>query len=231
MIGNWVDLGRMGYEACTALQRQVLEKVLSRELPHTLLVVEHPPVLTLGASFQPENLLFPEEYYAQKGIAIHRTERGGDITYHGPNQLVAYPIFNVAELGKDLHKWMRDLEEAVILGLRPFGIEGCRSEVNTGVWVDEKKICAIGVKIRRWVSMHGIALNCNNDLTPFEYIVPCGIKTHGVTSLSEQLGREVPVAEALPRLLEGFKKVFRLKLTESSVDELHLDVNSSGDAL
>lgn len=215
MNGQWIDLGRMEYDACTQLQRSVLEKVVAGELPHTLLIVEHPPVLTLGASFHPENLLFSPEFYAQKGIALHKTERGGDVTYHGPNQLVAYPIFNVSELGKDLHKWLRDLEEAVIVALRAFGIEGYRSDVNTGVWVDEKKICAIGIKMRRWVSMHGIALNCNNDLKPFEYIVPCGIKTHGVTSLSEQLAREVTVQEALPKAIEGFEQVFGMKLQSS----------------
>ncbi|MBX3118351.1 MAG: lipoyl(octanoyl) transferase LipB [Fimbriimonadaceae bacterium] len=215
MIGNWVDLGVMEYAACTELQRHILDRVLAEQLPHTLLIVEHPPVLTLGASFQPVNLLYPPEFYTEKGIALHKTERGGDVTYHGPGQLVGYPIFNVAELGKDLHKWLRDLEEAVILSLRPFGIEGYRSDVNTGVWVDEKKICAIGIKMRRWVSMHGIALNCSNDLKPFEYIVPCGIKTHGVTSISEQLGREVTQGEVLPHLIAGFESVFGIQLTES----------------
>lgn len=222
MIANWVDLGRMEYEACTALQHQVLEKVSRGELPNTLLIVEHPPVLTLGASYHPENLLFPPEYYASKGITLHKTERGGDITYHGPNQLVAYPIFNVADFGKDLHKWLRDLEEAVIVGLHSFGIVGYRSDVNTGVWVDNKKICAIGIKIRRWVSMHGIALNCNNDLTPFQSIVPCGIKTHGVTSLTEQLGRDVTIAEALPHILHGFEQVFGIHLHETKVAALNL---------
>lgn len=220
MIANWVDLGRMEYAACTELQRQILEKVVAGELPHTLLIVEHPPVLTLGASFHTENLLFPPEYYAEKGIALHPTERGGDVTYHGPNQLVAYPIFNVAEFGKDLHKWLRDLEESVIVALRAFGLEGERSPVNTGVWIDDKKVCAIGIKIRRWVSMHGIALNCDNDLSPFQTIVPCGIKTHGVTSLSESLGKRVTVAAALPHILHGFEEVFGIELSHTPSSEI-----------
>ena len=174
----------------------------------TLFLLEHEPVMTLGASFHTENLLHPTEWYEERSIQIQPTDRGGDITYHGPGQVVAYPIFDVKRHGQDLHRWMRDLEQTVIEALKEFGIEGVRLDVNSGVWVKQKKICAIGIKIKRWVSMHGIAINCNNDLSPFSTIVPCGIKTHGVTSISMETGREITTEEFAPILVEGFRKVF-----------------------
>lgn len=210
MTARVVHLGRMEYGACSALQERVLSCVASGALGDVLLFVEHDPVLTLGASFHEENLLLPAEEYARRGIALARTGRGGDVTYHGPNQLVAYPIFDLNRHGKDLHKWLRDLEETVIVAVASFGLTGYRFPPNTGVWVSERKIAAIGVKVRRWVSMHGVALNCDNDLGPFELIVPCGIRTHGVTSLSRELGRDVGIAEAAPPWLAGFSQVFGL---------------------
>ncbi len=174
----------------------------------TLLLLEHNPVLTLGASFHQENLLFPVQMYEAKGIEVAKTDRGGDVTYHGPGQLVAYPIFDITRHGKDLHKWMRDLEETVVIALKEFGIEGVRLPVNSGVWVNEKKICAIGIKVKRWVSMHGIAINCDTDLSPFSTIVPCGIRSHGVTSLSQELGYDVGIEDFEPALIRGFQKVF-----------------------
>lgn len=202
-----VDLGRISYQNALSRQLEILAEVQNgRE--DTLLLLEHDPVLTLGASFHPENLLYPIEWYEERGIEIAKTDRGGDITYHGPGQLVAYPIFDVAKHGKDLHRWMRDLEQTVIEALKEFNIEGVRLPVNSGVWVNEKKICAIGIKIKRWVSMHGIAINCNNDLAPFDSIIPCGIRSHGVTSLSKELGREVTHHEFAPALRRGFDTVF-----------------------
>jgi lipoyl(octanoyl) transferase len=205
----------MEYRACTALQERVLEKVRSGERPDTLLFVEHDPVLTLGASFHTENLLLSKEEYARRGIAIEETGRGGDVTYHGPGQLVAYPIFDLSQRGKDLHLWLRKLEETVIRAVAGFGLEGYRFPPNTGVWVKERKIAAIGVKVKRWVSMHGIALNCNNDLTPFGLIVPCGIRSHGVTSLTEEVGRDVSVGESMPHAIRAFEEVFGLELVQS----------------
>lgn len=211
MKANVVNLGTMEYTACFALQAKALEAVASGRLDSTLLLVQHPPVLTLGASFHAENLLLTPEQYRERGIAVHVTDRGGDVTYHGPKQLVAYPIFDVSKLGKDLHKWLRDIEEAVIRTVGAFGLEGYRFPPNTGVWVNGRKIAAIGIKVKRWVSMHGLALNCNNDLGPFELIVPCGIRTHGVTSLSKETGRDVSVEEAAPHLVRAFEEVFGLQ--------------------
>lgn len=201
----------MAYRPCAEMQARLLESVADGAEPDTLLLVEHDPVLTLGANFHAENLLLTEEEYAAKGIAIERTERGGDVTYHGPQQLVAYPIFHLPRFGKDLHKWLRDLEEAVIVALASFGLEGTRFPPHTGVWVAGKKVCAIGIKVRRWTSMHGLALNCNNSLDPFGLIVPCGIEGHGVTSLSALLGRDVGTAEASKAVSSAFEEVFGVK--------------------
>jgi lipoate-protein ligase B len=203
------DLGRLAYGPAFDVQRATLDQV-SHGAPDTLLLVEHDSVLTLGANFHAENLLYPEDRYAAMGIDVARTDRGGDVTYHGPRQLVAYPIFDLSRHGRDLHRWLRELEQAVILALSEFGLEGYRYPPHTGVWIGGKKICAIGVKVKRWVSMHGIALNCNNDLGPFELIVPCGITGHGVTSLSRELGRDTSIDEVKPKLVGAFREVFNL---------------------
>jgi len=178
------------------------------EVPDTLLFVEHDPVLTYGSAFDPANLLLTKEGYADMGINLVQTDRGGDVTYHGPNQLVIYPIFNLRNHGGDLHKWLRDLEEAAIRTAAEFGLEGCRFPPHTGVWTYGRKIAAIGIKVSRWISLHGIALNCNNDLTPFDLIVPCGITGYGVTSLSRESGREVTIQDATPAVVASFSKVF-----------------------
>jgi lipoyl(octanoyl) transferase len=212
-----LDLGRRSYSEAFHIQLKTVQAILEGQQSHCLLLVEHDPVITLGASFHAENLLYPPEWYDTKGIDIQKTDRGGDVTFHGPGQLVAYPIFDVSLLGKDLHKWLRDLEQTVIESLSPFGLKGERLDVNSGVWVEHKKICAIGIKMRRWISMHGIALNCNIDLKGFQTIVPCGIRTHGVTSISNALNREVTIEEMRPYLIEGFKQVFNLKIQELGV--------------
>lgn len=202
------ELGCLGYQAAWDIQKQIHAQVQASEHDDTLIFVEHPSVLTLGASFHEENLLLTREEYASRGIAIVRTDRGGDVTFHGPNQLVIYPIFDLRRYGKDLHKWLRNLEEAMILTCASFGLKGIRSSVNTGVWINDRKVAAIGIKVSKWVSLHGIALNCNNDLSPFDLIVPCGIQTHGVTSLSREAGREIGIEEAKPKIIESFETVF-----------------------
>jgi lipoyl(octanoyl) transferase len=207
-----LDLGRMPYRPAFELQAQILDEVASGQRPHTLIFVEHDPVLTLGANFHESNLLYPPEHYERLGIAIERTDRGGDVTYHGPKQLVIYPIFRVSELGRDLHKWLRDLEETMIAALRQFGLEGYRFPPHTGVWTNGRKIAAIGIKVKKWVSMHGIALNCDNDLAPFQAIIPCGIADYGVTSLTQETGRGIGIAEAKPAVRRAFEEVFRLKI-------------------
>ena len=203
-----LNLGRISYQDALEKQLDILAQVQNGETEDTLLLLEHNPVLTLGASFHPENLLHPAEWYEAQGIEVLPTDRGGDITYHGPGQLVAYPIFDVAKHSKDLHRWMRGLEQTVIEALREFDLNGERLDVNSGVWINEKKVCAIGIKIKRWVSMHGIAINCNPDLMPFSTIIPCGIRSHGVTSISQELGRIVIVEDFAPALIRGIQTVF-----------------------
>lgn len=202
-----IDLGRMEYRAAWEEQLLHLERV-QNGAPDTLLFVEHPPVLTLGASFHEENLLHPIAEYEARGIAVVRTDRGGDVTFHGPNQLVIYPIFDVARHGRDLHKWIRGLEETMLITLRRFGIEGRRFPPHTGAWIGDKKVAAIGIKVKRWVSLHGIALNCDNDLTVFETFVPCGIADYGVTSLTEATGKSVTIDDAMPVVTQAFRELF-----------------------
>jgi lipoyl(octanoyl) transferase len=203
-----LHLGRISYQEALQKQLEILAQVQDGTTEDTLLLLEHDPVLTLGASFHAENLLHAPEWYGDQGIQVLETDRGGDITYHGPGQLVAYPIFDVAKHGKDLHRWMRDLEQTVIVALKEFNLDGERLPVNSGVWINKKKVCAIGIKIKRWVSMHGIAINCSTNLLPFSTIVPCGIRSHGVTSVSQELGRVVTVEDFAPALLRGFQTVF-----------------------
>lgn len=202
-----VDLGVLGYQAAWDRQLEVHGSVLEGG-EDTLMFVEHPPVLTLGANFHEENLLFPREEYEKRGIEVIKTDRGGDVTYHGPGQLVIYPIFDVSRHGKDLHKWMRDLEDTMLIVCREFGLEPRRFAPHTGAWVGDLKIAAIGVKVRKWVSLHGIALNCSNELGVFETFVPCGIRDFGVTSLSREVGREVSVGEARGVSVGAFESVF-----------------------
>lgn len=220
-MAHVVDLGRMEYSACWDFQRRLHVARVAGQVPDTLLFVEHDAVLTHGASFDAANLLLTPDQYRERGIDVVRTDRGGDITYHGPNQLVIYPIFDLRDHGSDLHKWLRDLEQVIIDVLLQFGLEGYRFPPNTGVWVNERKVAAIGIRVSRWVSMHGIALNCNNDLTPFSLIVPCGIKGYGVTSLSRETGREITIADAMPKVVSSFTNVFGSKFeSRSKVDVL-----------
>ncbi|GIV03027.1 MAG: octanoyltransferase [Fimbriimonadales bacterium] len=211
-IQHW---GRLAYLPAWERQKQLVQKRLEGRIPDTLVFVEHDPVLTLGSNFHEENLLLSVEDYRRRGIEVVRTDRGGDVTYHGPNQLVVYPIFDLREHGRDLHLYLRNLEEAVIRTLAAFGLEGYRFPPNTGVWVNQRKIAAIGIKVTRWISLHGIALNCNNDLSPFSLIVPCGIREYPVTSLSKELGREVPMEEVFAPMTEAFQQVFGLSFTVS----------------
>lgn len=210
----------MSYHEAYKVQLRVAEKVKQGLLPHVLLFVEHDPVLTLGANFHEENLLLSASEYAQKGIDVTRTDRGGDVTFHGPRQLVIYPIFDVSLICRDLHKWLRDLEETIIQAIEEFGLDGYRFPPHTGVWVKRKKVAAIGVKVSRWVSLHGIALNCDNDLTPFDLIIPCGIHGFDVTSLSKEAGRRITIEEAKPAVLRAFEKVFGFDLANAALTEL-----------
>lgn len=185
---------------------------------HYLLFVEHPPVYTLGKSGNIENVLINEEMRSMKGIEFFRTNRGGDITFHGPQQIVGYPILDLEKFYTDIGKYLRNLEEMIILALAEYGIKAGRSKGETGVWIDagipgkERKICAIGVRSSRWITMHGFALNVNTDLSYFNFIIPCGIRNKQVTSLEKELGRKVDFEEAKEKVKKNFEKVFGVEL-------------------
>jgi lipoyl(octanoyl) transferase len=202
------DLGIVPYARALALQRELHAQRVAGAIPDTLLLLEHPPVITLGKAFHPEHLRYAREFYAQQGIELHPTDRGGDVTCHNPGQLVGYPIFDVSQHGRDLHQFLRDLEQAIIDALRAFGVEAHREAGYTGVWVGNAKIAAIGVKVTKWVSMHGFALNVNNDLSLFQTIVPCGIADRPVTSLQQLLGHPVPMAQVKQHIARAFEGVF-----------------------
>ena len=182
-----------------------------------LLLVEHPPVFTLGKSGKIDHLLLKEEVLKSKGIAFFKTNRGGDITFHGPGQLVGYPILDLDNFFTDIHKYLRNLEEIIIKTLSDFGLNSARSDGETGVWLDldtpfARKICAMGVRASRWVTMHGFALNINTDLSYFDYIVPCGIQGKGVTSIAKELKREVDPSIVKAAVLKHFSEVFEVEI-------------------
>ncbi len=185
---------------------------------HYLLFVEHPPVYTLGKSGKMEHVLINEQQLEQNGIEFYHTNRGGDITFHGPQQIVGYPILDLEKFYTDIGRYLRELEEVIILTLAEYGIAGGRSQGETGVWIDsalkgkERKICAMGVRCSRWITMHGFALNVNTDLNYFNHIIPCGIQNKKVTSIKEELGREVDMQEVKERLKLNFERVFDVKI-------------------
>lgn len=219
------NLGLIDYKKAWDYQEEVFNGVVKQKLenrdnpdpkptPNYLIFCEHPHVYTLGKSGSIENLLVNNQELAQKEATFYKINRGGDITYHGPGQLVAYPIFDLDNFFTDIHKYVRFLEEAVIRTCADFGITAGRIEGLTGVWLSDgmpRKICAIGVKSSRWVTMHGLAFNVNPDLNYFGNIVPCGISDKAVTSLSIELNRKVQVSEVEPTLKKHFKDLFEIE--------------------
>ncbi len=221
------DLGLIDYKQAWDYQEQrfnelIERKLANREKPeaeketvrHYLLCCEHPHVYTLGKSGSEANLLINETGLEEASASFYRINRGGDITYHGPGQLVVYPIFDLDDFFTDIHRYLRCLEEAVILTLREYGVEAGRYEGYTGVWLEAdnplkaRKICAMGVKCSRWVTMHGIGFNINTNLDYFSHIVPCGIDDKQVTSLARELGREVDIEEVKEKLKTNLANIF-----------------------
>jgi lipoyl(octanoyl) transferase len=237
------DLGHMDYKEAWDYQESLLNEntrkkslVFSREsvvssqdselrtqnselsTQHYLLFVEHPPVYTLGKSGNIENVLMSEEQLEENGIQFFRTNRGGDITFHGDQQIVGYPILDLEKFYTDIGKYLRNLEEVIIQTMADYGLKGARSAGETGVWLDpdipgrERKICAMGVRTSRWITMHGFAFNVNTDLSYFNNIIPCGIQNKQVTSLEKELGKKIDFEEAKERVKENFEKVFEVEL-------------------
>jgi lipoyl(octanoyl) transferase len=237
------DLGHMDYKEAWDYQESLLNEntrkkslVFSREsvvssqdselrtqnselsTQHYLLFVEHPPVYTLGKSGNIENVLMSEEQLEENGIQFFRTNRGGDITFHGDQQIVGYPILDLEKFYTDIGKYLRNLEEVIIQTMADYGLKGERSTGETGVWLDpdipgrERKICAMGVRTSRWITMHGFAFNVNTDLSYFNNIIPCGIQNKQVTSLEKELGKKIDFEEAKERVKKNFEKVFEVEL-------------------
>lgn len=212
------DLGHMEYQLAWDYQEKLLRSnVEKKSVPenlteHYLIFVEHPPVYTLGKSGKEENVLIDHETRSAKGIEFYRTNRGGDITYHGPGQIVGYPILDLEKFYTDIGKYLRNLEEMIILTLQEYNIEAGRSVGETGVWISDRKICAIGVRTSRWVTMHGFAFNVKTDLSYFNHIIPCGIVNKQVTSLEKELGFEVNMEEVKDKVKRNFEKVFNVRL-------------------
>jgi lipoyl(octanoyl) transferase len=208
------ELGLIGYGQALAIQKDLVDKRKHGLIPDQLLMLEHPHVITMGRNSHAENLLASEEILRRAGIALHATDRGGDITYHGPGQIVGYPILDLREWKRDVVAYVRAIEQVLIDALGEFRIEAGRLEGCTGVWVNGKKVAAIGIHISRWVTSHGFALNHTTDLKYFQYIVPCGL-TKPVTSLRD-LGCTASRAEVTQALARNFAKQFQVEvLTET----------------
>ena len=237
-----IDLGRMEYGAAWELQRRVVAARKAAAIPDVLLLCEHPHVITLGRSGKMENLRAPDQMLREMNVSFFESNRGGDITYHGPGQLVGYPILNLGEIRRDVAWYVRGLEEAMIRAAAEFGIAGKRVPGRTGVWVDvprasmpevkevqdveeakdEEKLAAIGLHISRWVTSHGFAFNVSTDLKYFDLIVPCGIAGKRATSLEKLLGRRVEMMEVAPRISANIAEIFGLDPRASSREPLEM---------
>lgn len=232
------DLGTQSFhhvwEIQKSLQKELIEQKKnlrdghdpSNQINDFFLFAEHPHVYTLGKSGNVSNLLKDSGELKKLNAEFIKIDRGGDITYHGPGQIVGYPILDLSRYFTDIHKYLRYLEETVIRTLAEYGLTGVRIDKLTGVWVDNKKICAMGIRCSRWVTMHGFALNVNTDLTYFDYIIPCGITNKSVTSLSELLQQEIPVQEVKTKLLNHFSEIFdvAINVKRSATDYLKVSI-------
>lgn len=210
-------LGVVSYEDALALQRETAEARRAGSIPDTFILLQHPPVITLGVRGDGgrANIVATTERLASLGVQVHETGRGGDVTYHGPGQIVGYPIIDLKPDRCDVHRYVRDLEEVLIRCAGDFGIEAARIPGLTGVWVRAEKLAAIGVRISRWITSHGFAFNVDTDLDYFRLIVPCGISDRGVTSLARLLSRAPSIAEVEASMIRRFAEVFGRKVAES----------------
>ena len=215
-----VDLGRLAYPEALDLQRRVVAARQAGLLPDVLLLVEHDPVITLGRRADPRHVLASQEVLSQAGVAVHQVERGGGVTYHGPGQLVGYPILRLEEHGLGAADYMHRLEDVLLAVLGDFGLEGHRRQGTIGVWLGPDKVAALGARIKRGVSYHGFALNVSTNLSHFALIVPCGITDGGVTTLELALGRAVEWQAVKRRVRERFAELFGTRLHSLGREEL-----------
>jgi lipoyl(octanoyl) transferase len=213
------QLGMLPYQEAWELQKKLVKQIDQENESNQLLLLEHPHTVTMGRGAHAQNLLLSPEEYRRRGIEVVEIDRGGDVTYHGPGQLVGYPLFHLGDRGNDAHRYLRDLEEVIIQALAQFNIDAGRKEGYTGVWVDEQKVAAIGVKFNRgrkrrgYITSHGFALNVHTDLRYFQTIIPCGITQYGVSSLKELIGEEISMEQVISAIIYGFEQVFNWKAT------------------
>jgi len=215
-----VNIGRTKYADAWELQKQIFSARLKQRISDVLLFTEHDHVYTLGKAADNNHLLAKDEELLNKGVDVFWIDRGGDITYHGPGQIVGYPIIDLNDHYHDIHRYLRDIEEAIIRALQEYNITAGREPEYTGVWVKNEKIAAIGVKVSKWITMHGFALNVNTDLSFFDRIIPCGIFHKGVTSLQQILGREIALEEVQQHLIYHFQQLFQWEIKHISPEEL-----------
>ena len=214
---TYCNLGLIGYTEAWDLQKSTFKQRVNGEVNDTLFLLEHPHTYTLGKVAEKNNLVGNESFLKKNNISVYEIDRGGDITYHGPGQIVGYPIINLQDWKKDTHKYLRALEEVIMLTCIEYGLVPHRDSRYTGVWIEDKKIAAIGIKVSRWVTMHGFAINVNTDLSMFKGIVPCGIVDKDVTSLKNELRQDIPIDEVKLSLLNNFKEVFDYAAVNHSV--------------
>jgi lipoyl(octanoyl) transferase len=215
-------LGQVPYLQALDLQNELHQKRVNGEIPDVLLLLEHPSVITIGKSGNEQNILFPEKLLSQKGVEVVHIKRGGDVTYHGPGQIVGYPIFHILNYGKGVRDFVTNVEEAFIQLLATYyHLEARRDSQYTGVWVGNEKITAMGFEIRKYVSMHGFAFNVSTDLSYFTLINPCGIIGKGVTSLAKLTGSKMDMATVLNQVKKSFEAVFQLSFEEISKEEVY----------
>ena len=215
-----IDLGRTRYADAWALQKKLFSARLAGRIPDVLLLTEHEPVYTLGKGSDANHLLANDAELRERGIDVFAIDRGGDVTYHGPGQLVGYPILDLNGYYLDIHRYLRDLEEVLIRTVSDFGITAGRSDGLTGVWANGDKLAAIGVKVSRWTTMHGFALNVNTDLTYFDRIIPCGIFHKGVGSLRSVTGQEIVLSDVARSVTKNFESVFSVASHPTMLTEL-----------
>ena len=221
--GYIMDLGLTDYERAWDLQHQLWARRVEEELPDVLLFLEHPHVITLGRRGNRSHLIASQEVLEAMKIPIFHVERGGDVTYHGPGQIVVYPILNLKEYGYRLIRYVGQLEEVVLSVLKDFGIVGRRDSLNRGVWVDGEKIASVGVAIKRWVSFHGLSLNYETDLKYFELINPCGLEGKKMTSMARVLGTEISRKHLVERISFHFMRIFERDWKEKKLEEINLN--------
>ena len=223
----YCDLGLIDYKEAWDLQKETFELRVNNKIPDVIYLLEHPNTYTLGKTADHKNLVGSEEYLSSNKISVYDIDRGGDITYHGPGQIVGYPIINLTDWQQDTHKYLRALEETIIQTCAEYGINSGRVPKYTGVWVEDRKIAAIGIKVTRWITMHGFAFNVNTDLSFFSGIIPCGISDKDVTSIKREINTDVPINEVKSIIIKKFAQIFDYQDVTQLTKEEIFSVNLS----